>query len=225
MNEAALAVGRDPATVHLIAVTKFFPFEVAAAACAAGLTDLGENRVQELLSKQEELAGLELHPNWHLIGTLQKNKVRQIIGRTHLIHSGDSLSLLEEISRRSAAAGCESRILLQINPACEESKHGFGPDEFVSAAKAALRLPSLRIEGIMSMAPQSPDPADAMPFFQLSASLFEELCRTHLLEKPDQPQPSILSMGMSADFVQAIACGATHIRVGTAIFGPRPAVV
>jgi len=128
MDEAARASGRDPATVHLIAVTKFFPPEVAIAACAAGLTDLGENRVQEMLSKQDVLTEKGLTPNWHLIGTLQKNKVRHVIGRTDLIHSGDDLDLLREISRRSLAAQCVTHVLLQINPACEETKHGFRPD-------------------------------------------------------------------------------------------------
>lgn len=225
MDAAALAAGRDPADVHLIAVTKFFPPEVAVAACQAGLTELGENRVQEMLAKQEALASQGLTPNWHLIGTLQKNKVRQVIGRTALIHSGDSLDLLGEISRRSSAAGCITPVLLQINPACEESKHGFRPDEFTLAVETALRLPSLRIAGIMAMAPLLPDPEETLPLFRLSASLFDELCEAFRKTGATGPLPTILSMGMSEDFPQAIACGATHIRIGTAIFGPRTDVV
>lgn len=225
IDDAARASGRDPETVHLIAVTKFFPAEVAIAACAAGLTELGENRVQEMLSKQSALSEKGLKPNWHLIGTLQKNKVRHVIGRTALIHSGDDLDLLREISRRSQAADCITHVLLQINPACEETKHGFRPDEFAAAAQEALTLPGLQIDGIMAMAPLLPDPDETIPFFRLSAHMFEILCERHGQICPGRPRPSVLSMGMSEDFPQAIACGATHIRVGTAIFGPRPTAV
>jgi len=225
MDEAARTAGRDPATVHLVAVTKFFPPEVAIAACVAGLTDLGENRVQEMLAKQDALSEKGLTPNWHLIGTLQKNKVRHVIGRTALIHSGEDLDLLREISRRSQAAHCVTHVLLQINPACEETKHGFRPDEFAHAAQEALMLPGLRIDGIMAMAPLLPDPSGTTPFFELSALLFDTLVDSHNRICPGQPAPSILSMGMSEDFPQAIACGATHIRIGTAIFGPRPTVM
>lgn len=225
MDEAARAAGRDPATVHLIAVTKFFPPEVAIAACAAGLTELGENRVQEMLAKQDVLSEKGLKPNWHLIGTLQKNKVRHVIGRTALIHSGEDLDLLREISRRSQSASCVTKVLLQINPACEETKHGFRPDEFTLAAQEALMLPGLQIDGIMAMAPLLPDPSGTTPFFRMSAQLFETLVDLHDRICPGQPKPSVLSMGMSEDFTQAITCGATHIRIGTAIFGPRPTVV
>lgn len=225
IHDAALAAGRDPATVHLVAVTKFFGPEVAAAAVTAGLSDLGENRVQEMLAKQETLSQWGIEPNWHLIGTLQKNKVRQIIGRTSLIHSGDSLGLLREISKRSVAADTTTRVLLQINPARELTKHGFDPDEFTEAAAEALALPGLLICGIMSMAPQMDDASGTLPFFRLSADLHDELVRLAAKQNPTGPAPSILSMGMSEDFPQAIACGATHIRVGTALFGPRPVLL
>lgn len=225
IDDAARAAGRRPEEVHLIAVTKFFPAEVAAAACAAGLQDLGENRVQELVAKQEALAGMGLSPRWHLIGTLQRNKVKYVIGRTHLIHSGDSLELLSEISRRSVAAGIETAVLLQLNPALEASKHGFSPDGFAEAAALALRLPGLRIGGLMAMAPLVEDPELARPFFQTSRDCFETLRQLHQAACPGRPLPDVLSMGMSHDFVQAIACGATHVRIGTAIFGPRPSVV
>lgn len=225
MDEAASAAGRDPDSVHLIAVTKFFEPEVAAAAVAAGLTELGENRVQELLAKQSTLADWGLFPNWHLIGTLQKNKVRQIIGRTSLVHSGDSLDLLAEISKRSVAAGVVTRVLLQINPARETTKHGFEPAEFSSAAAEAIEMPGIFIEGIMCMAPQMEDPSQTIPYFQLSADLFRELAEMVMARKPERAAPSILSMGMSEDFPYAIACGATHIRLGTALFGPRPTLL
>ena len=211
--------------MHLIAVTKFFPPQVAAAACAAGLQDLGENRVQELLAKQDALTAQGLTPRWHLIGTLQRNKVKYILGRTHLIHSGDSIELLAEISRRSVIADVETAVLLQLNPAMEESKHGFAPDTFAQAAAMALRLPALRIAGVMAMAPLLENPEDTRPFFQASADLFQELCRLHHEICPDRLPPDTLSMGMSHDYVQAIACGATHVRIGTAIFGQRPAPV
>lgn len=221
ISAAALAADRDPAEVHLIAVTKFFPPETAAAAMHAGLTDFGENRVQELLAKQETLQSWGLEPRWHLIGTLQRNKVKYILGKTDLIHSGDSLQLLREISDRSSKAGIETKVLLQLNPAEEESKHGFKPSEFRTAAEAALKLPALQIRGLMAMAPLVENPEETLPYFKISNELFQELRRLHGKVKPEQPLPDVLSLGMSQDFEQAIACGSTHVRIGSAIFGNR----
>ncbi len=221
ISAAALAAGRDPAEVHLIAVTKFFPPETVAAAVHAGLTDFGENRVQELLAKQETLQSWGLEPRWHLIGTLQRNKVKYILGKTDLIHSGDKLQLLQEISERSSKAGIETNVLLQLNPAVEESKHGFKPSEFLAAAVDALKLPALRIRGLMAMAPLVENPEETLPYFKTSNELFQELCHLHSKVKPEQPLPDVLSLGMSQDFEQAVACGSTHVRVGSAIFGNR----
>lgn len=217
VTAAAQAAGRKPEAVTLIGVSKFFPANRAYAASCLGLADLGENRVQELLGKIAALAAAGQHPNWHLIGTLQKNKVRQIIGQTALIHSADSLPLLEEISRRSLERGLTTAVLLQVNTAGEETKHGFPPDEIAAAAEYALNLPGLNLRGLMTMAPLFDNPDDTLPVFaqaqELWASIAGKLGR--------DADFSILSMGMSRDYRQAIACGSTHVRIGTAIFGPR----
>ncbi len=215
--DAARSAGRDPAEITLIGVSKFFPASLAGAACQLGLTDLGENRVQEMLGKIDELAAAGWQPNWHQIGTLQKNKVRQIIGKTALIHSADSLSLLEEISRRSQEQGSVTAVLLQVNTAGEATKHGFTPQEAPAAAEAAMRLPGIALRGLMTMAPLLEDPAGTVPVFSATRTLFDRIAGQL---GPDMPF-DILSMGMSHDFVQAIACGSTHVRIGTAIFGPR----
>lgn len=214
---AARAAGRDPAAITLIGVSKYFPAEAAEAAVRAGLADLGENRVQELIGKQDTLAALGLMPRWHLIGTLQKNKVRFVVGRAALIHSGDSLDLLAEISRRSQQNGLVTDVLLQVNTAREHSKHGFDPEAAADAARTAALLPGLRLRGLMTMAPLCADPVLTLPTFQQTRALFDTIGR-EVLGSPDF---DCLSMGMSQDYVQAIACGATHVRIGTAIFGHR----
>ncbi len=190
------------------------------AAVQCGLTDLGENRVQEMLGKIDDLSAAGQNPNWHLIGTLQKNKVRLIIGRTYLIHSVDSESLLLEIGRRSAAQGLTTDVLLQVNTAGEETKHGFEPDELTRAAELAITVPGIRLRGLMTMAPLLADPNDTLPIFDRTRIFYEQL--TDSLK--GSTELNCLSMGMSHDYIQAIRCGATHVRIGSAIFGPRPAV-
>jgi PLP dependent protein len=214
---AAGAAGRQPEEITLVGVCKLFPASAAMAAVRLGLFDLGENRVQEMLGKIEALAQAGMQPRWHLIGTLQRNKVRQIVGRTHLIHSADSLPLLQEIGRRSQEHGLVSDVLLQVNTAAEASKHGFDPGELEQAADSAQRIAGVRLRGLMTMAPFFENPDGASPVFDQTRRLFETLAR--------QMDPAavftILSMGMSHDFRQAIACGSTLVRIGTAIFGPR----
>jgi pyridoxal phosphate enzyme (YggS family) len=215
---AAAQAGRPAADITLIGVSKLFSEHTALAAWQCGLADLGENRVQELLPKQDWLAQAGARPNWHLIGTLQRNKVRQVIGRTALIHSVDSLSLLDEISRRSQAAGLITDVLLQVNATGEASKHGFAPLELDDALAHGWRLPGVRIRGLMTMAQQTAFPEETVPVFTAVKNAFERAAR-----RPDCPDGwTVLSMGMSQDFAQAIRCGATHVRVGSAIFGPRP---
>lgn len=211
---AARDAGRDPAAITLIGVSKTMSAELAAEAFREGLSDLGENRVQELLTKQEELSRRGLHPFWHLIGTLQRNKVRQVVGKTALIHSVDSADLLDEIDRRSQTAGLRTAVLLQINTSGESSKHGFTPQQTLAAARLALRCPGIRLRGLMTMAPLSEAPETSRPVFRRAADLFAEI-------RELSDDIAILSMGMSQDYAVAIACGATHIRLGTAIFGPR----
>lgn len=216
---AALAAGRRAEEITLIGVSKFFPAELALAAVRCGLCDLGENRVQEMLAKIDALALAGEHPRWHLIGTLQKNKVRLVIGRTSLIHSVDSLALIQEIGRRSRQQNGMTDILLQVNTAAEETKHGFDPAELNAAAELAAAEPGVRLRGLMAMAPLVGDPRDALPVFSRTQDLFRQMADA--LGRP--AGLDILSMGMSHDFIQAIACGATHVRIGSAIFGPRTA--
>ncbi len=218
IRQAALAAGRDPASLTLIGVSKQFPAFAALAACRVGIRDLGENRVQDLLAKKEELAAAGEEPHWHMIGTLQRNKVKQLVGRVHLIHSVDSPALMEEISRRSQAGGLVSDILLQVNSSGEASKHGFDPDALPAAVEQARSWQGIRLCGLMTMAQLAENPDETLPVFTRTQALFERLA-----EQQGHPAAwSVLSMGMSQDYLQAIRCGATHLRIGSALFGPRP---
>ncbi len=215
ISTAARLAGRRNEEITLIGVSKFFPASTALAAFDLGLLDLGENRVQEMIDKINQLAAQGRQPHWHLIGTLQKNKVRQIMGRTQLVHSVDSLALLEEIARQSQASSIVTDILLQINTAGEASKHGFSPGTIAAAAEQAQTLSGIRLRGLMTMAPLFDNPDDTLTIFAKTRECFEKTARQVGADF------SILSMGMSLDFVQAIRCGSTHVRIGTAIFGPR----
>ena len=145
IEEAERTAGREKGSVTLIGVTKVFPVEYAEAAAMSGLKDLGENRVQELVPKIERFSSLGIDANWHLIGTLQKNKVKYIIGKNYLIHSVNSVELAEEISKRSVSNNVTSCILLQANVSGEESKHGFAPHELKPAIDKICNLPSINI--------------------------------------------------------------------------------
>lgn len=212
--------GRNPDEVTLVGVSKVFPVEYAEAAVAGGLIDLGENRVQELVPKYERLSELGLNPNWHLIGTLQKNKVKYIIGKTHLIHSVNTVDLAQEISKRSSAAGIVSDILLQANVSGEESKHGFAPDELKGVIETVSGMDGVRIRGLMTMAPIQEYDGQARKVFEQTRVIYEALKG----ENKDPEIWNILSMGMSQDYKYAIMEGSTHIRIGTAIFGDRNTV-
>ena len=211
------ACGRDPADVTLVAVTKNTTAPAALAAVRAGATDLGENRVQELLAKQEAFASASCSAHWHLIGTLQTRKVRQVIGRTVLIHSMDRLKLAYELSARSAAAGIRTSVLMQVNLAGEESKHGFSFAETDAALKEITGLPNLSLEGLMTMAPIQPGLAPAEEVFGQAAALRDRWVREGRVD-PDVFR--VLSMGMSGDYEAAIRAGSTHVRIGSALFGP-----
>lgn len=217
IDETALRAGRNPTSVHLVVVTKGFPAEDAIEACRAGATDLGENRVQEMLAKADALASAGFHPRWHLIGTLQKNKVKAVVGRTALIHSVDSLELLQEIAVRSARRGIVTDVLLQVNVSGEESKHGFDPAETMEAFRTGSAMEGVRLRGLMTMAPLAEDPEKARPVFEGLRDLHLAVWRTSAPGARDSFD--ILSMGMSHDHPVAIECGATHVRIGTAIFG------
>ena len=216
IDEALRVSGREKGSVTLIGVTKVFPVEYAEAAAVSGLTDLGENRVQELVPKVERFSSLDLDVNWHLIGTLQKNKVKYIIGKTALIHSVNSVELAEEISKRSESNNVTSRILLQANVSGEESKHGFAPHELKPAIDRIMELPSIEICGLMTMAPIEEYEGQAREVFAKTRVIYEDLKNYTGLESWN-----ILSMGMSQDYKSAVYEGSTHIRIGTAIFGNR----
>jgi len=199
--------------VTLVAVTKGFGPDAVAAALTAGLTDVGENRVQEALDKMErpECAGA----TWHLIGHLQRNKARQAAGRFALVHSIDSLELAVEVDRR-LGEGSTQRVLMQVNVAGEEQKSGCAPGEAPALAKRIAALPRLRLEGLMTLAPLTEDVDVQRRTFRALRDLRDRL------QEDDLWLPT-LSMGMSGDFAMALEEGATMIRLGTALFGPRTA--
>ncbi|TMK81166.1 MAG: YggS family pyridoxal phosphate-dependent enzyme [Actinobacteria bacterium] len=211
IEAAARNVGRDAAGVTLVAVTKEVDAAVAREAVALGLVDLGENRVKELLKKQEALPGPDVR--WHMIGTLQRNKVVQVVGRVGLIHSVDSVSLGEAIAGRAQAQGIRQGVLLEVNAGEERQKHGVAPSEAEEAARGLLDMTGLRLRGLMTVAPQG-DLDAARRAFRTLRELRDAI-------KMRAEEAIELSMGMTDDFEVAIEEGATIVRIGTAIFGAR----
>jgi len=211
---AAVTAGRHPGDVILLGVTKTHPPELCRMAVELGVEDLAENRVQELVAKRPEVAGAR----WHLVGRLQRNKVKELIGTHVLIHSVDRRSLVDELSKRAERAGVVQRILVQVNVGDDPAKGGCHLTETEALVAYARARPNLAIEGLMTIPPMPPtgvDPASAArPQF---AALREQ--RDTLRER--FPEVAHLSMGMSADLEAAVAEGATMVRVGTALFGPR----
>ena len=216
--------GRNPEDVILIAVSKLKPFSDILEACASGAAHFGENYVQELVQKIEENNHLnEVRPiQWHMIGHLQKNKVKYLIGQTALIHSVDSKSLAEQIEKEAAKKNQIVRILLEVNVAEEESKWGFTSESILQAAREISLLPHIAVLGLMTSAPITEDSETNRIYFRKLRSLAQELAENKLLaaSDPDFHVP-VLSMGMSGDFEVAVEEGATMVRVGTAIFGHR----
>lgn len=208
---AASRAGRDVSSVRLVAVSKTMPVEVIRQAVEAGVATLGENRVQEADQKIAALPGLA---SWHLVGHLQTNKAKLAVRLFNLIHSLDSLKLAQELDRHGRQAGKEVRCLIEVNLGGEESKSGTREDEIRPLLEAAGRLPHLSIQGLMTIPPMLPDPEGVRPFFRRLRSLRDTL-------HAEGYRLADLSMGMSHDFEVAIEEGATLIRIGTAIFGPR----
>lgn len=221
ISEACKEANRTLEDVTLIGVSKVFPVECAEAAFCNGINNLGENKVQELVPKYERFQELGLNANWHLIGTLQKNKVKYIIGKTHLIHSVNTVELAEEISKRSINNSIVSDILIQANVSGEESKHGFLNNEIEEAFSKIDALEGVRVRGLMTMAPIQTYDGEAQKVFEDTRILLEKL----KVNAKDSSDFNILSMGMSQDYKYAIKEGATHIRIGTAIFGDRTALL
>ena len=215
IEAAALACGRDPREIKLCAATKMNDAEAVRQAIAAGVDCCGENRVQELLQKLSQNAydGAPVH----FIGHLQTNKVKQVVGKVDLIQSVDSLRLLQAIEKEAARQGICQEILLEVNVGREESKSGFALEELPAILEKMGDFPNLKMRGLMAIPPICEKSANSVKFFQEMYNLSVDIRR----KKYDNVWVDVLSMGMSDDFREAIACGSTMIRVGTAIFGAR----
>jgi hypothetical protein len=213
--KAAARAGRDPARITLVAVTKTVPVERIREAIDAGQRVFGENRVQEAQDKVEAL-GRDVH--WHLIGHLQRNKVKFVCDLFDLIHSVDSLSLAQDINARAAQHGIVVPILMQVNIGDETTKSGVAAAETVALVQQVAALPHVAVRGLMCVPPAVEIAEHARPYFVELRSLAEQIMH----ERIPTVAMAELSMGMSHDFEVAIEEGATMVRVGSAIFGPRP---
>lgn len=211
---AAEKSGRKEEDILLVAVTKTRPVCDLNEAIDAGITDIGENKVQEIMDKYEDTKPV----NWHLIGHLQTNKVKYIVDKVSLIHSVDSLKLAEEINKRAKQHDKVMDILIQVNSAEEESKFGITTDETESMIHEILeKYDNIRIRGLMCIAPFEDDPEEVRVFFEAVKKQYDEFAKIN----HERLDFKYLSMGMSHDFEVAIQAGANLVRVGTAIFGNR----
>ena len=213
--EAAAEVGRNPSAVRLLAATKMNPPEAVREAIAAGVDVCAENRVQEFLEKNaaNAYAGCDVH----FIGHLQRNKVKYLVGAVSLIHSVDSAELLREIDRRAAALGLTQDVLLEVNIGGEASKSGVSPDALGELLAQAGEFPRARVVGLMTIPPAQTNSGENLNYFRRMYDLFVDIRR----KKYNNVLMSELSMGMSSDYADAVRCGATIVRLGTALFGPR----
>lgn len=208
------ARGRSPwhQAVTLVAVTKFHPYAAMEEAVRCGVTDVGENRVQEM---EEKFRMGPLPVRWHLQGHLQKNKVKKAVAAADLIQSGDSPELLAEIGRRASEIGKRQDVLLEFNISGEATKYGLAPEDLDAVCAAAQAIPGIAVRGLMCMAPNE-DLELTRPVFRRARGMWERM-KTLFPEG----QITVLSMGMTNDFEVAVEEGATMVRIGTAIFGPR----
>lgn len=200
--------------VEICAVTKTMPVADVNAAVAAGITHIGENRVQEICAKAPEIVG---SPHMHMIGRLQTNKVRQLVGRVSMIQSLDREELAQEISKRSVAAGVTTDALVQVSIAGEAQKGGFDPDGLYDFVRACAAMDGLAIKGLMAVMPLTDAPDTLRPYFRRMRRFFEELAR----EDIPGAEMKVLSMGMSGDCLVAAEEGSTMVRIGRGIFGSR----
>jgi pyridoxal phosphate enzyme (YggS family) len=214
INEVCKKCGRDPSEVTLIAVSKTKPLEDLKEAYDAGARDFGENKVQELTAKMPNLPS---DIRWHMIGHLQRNKVKYIAGEVELIHSVDSFRLAEEINIQAKRKKIIIPALIEINIGDEESKFGVRPDEAKELCKEISELDSIHIEGLMTVAPAADDPEKVRRYFRKMHELFLDIKSENI----DNVEMKILSMGMTNDYKVAIEEGSTMVRVGTGIFGAR----
>jgi pyridoxal phosphate enzyme (YggS family) len=212
MTKAAVAAGRDPASITLIAVSKTQSAESVRSAATAGVTDFGENYVQEALDKMDRLPDIAAH--WHFIGGLQSNKTRSVAERFDWIHSVDRLAIARRLSEQRPFHAPPLNVCLQVALVPEPTKGGLDASAVPELARRCAELPGLRLRGLMCVPPPAADPAAQRAVFARLRRLLEELNSAGL-------DLDTLSMGMSGDFESAIAEGATHVRIGTAIFGAR----
>src|SRR5438034_6738093 len=219
IERAARRAGRDPGGIALVAVSKSVPVECLREAAACGGRGFGENRVQEALAKMEVLGARAPDKiEWHLIGPLQTNKIKAAVGRFALLHAVDRLEVAERLDRAARERGLTQAILLEVNVAGEKSKHGFSPDEVVRVTERMGALKGIRVLGLMAIPPAAGAPEEARPHFRRLRMLAAE---AQALKIPGVSMRE-LSMGMSGDFEVAVEEGATLVRIGTALFGPRP---
>jgi pyridoxal phosphate enzyme (YggS family) len=212
IDAAAGRAGRDASAISLVAATKGVAVERVREAIEAGIADVGENKVQDLVAKRDVIG--ERGVRWHMIGTLQRNKVGRLAGNVALIHSVDSRELAQAIGARATRAGTRQDVLLEVNAGGEPTKHGVDTADALDAAVAVAKIDGVRLRGFMTIAPAA-DEARARAAF---ATLRELRDRASSIE----PDATELSMGMTDDFEAAIEEGSTIVRIGTAIFGPRP---
>ncbi len=208
ITAAAERAGRDPAEVTLVAVAKLHPVEAIRSAILAGVTDVGENYAQELQAKAAALEGTGVR--WHFVGRLQRNKAGVVVAVRALVHSLASLPLAQALGRRAHAAGTVARALVQVELDQRPAAHGVRPADLDGFVRAARAVEGLEVAGLMVMPAQTPDPAAARPLFRRAATLARDLGLGQL------------SMGMTDDLEVAVEEGATMVRIGTAVFGPRP---
>lgn len=214
ISQACQKSGRERADVTLIAVSKTKPVQMMEEAMRAGMRTFGENKVQEILKKQPLLPD---DTDWHLIGHLQRNKVRQITGKVSMIHSVDSLRLAEQIQKEYERQNLTAKILIEVNIAKEETKFGIMPEEAEEIVREISKMPNIRVCGLMTIAPYVEDPEQNRVHFHNLRKLLVDINRKNI----DNISMTELSMGMTGDYEIAIEEGATFVRVGTGIFGSR----
>ena len=212
IEQAARRIGRDPSEVTIVAVTKTHPIQAVRRAAEVGLKDVGENKVQEAVAKMAEWP--EAPVRWHLIGHLQRNKAKLAVGRFALIHSLDSIRLADALEQAAAAQGISQDVLVQVNVAREPQKDGVPPEDLDALVEHVAAQPHLALKGFMTMAPFTDDVAVQRATFRGLRELRDRLT-TH------DARRTMLSMGMSSDFEIAVEEGATHLRLGTVLFGER----
>mgnify|MGYP002561498875 FL=1 len=214
IDEACRQSGRNRSEVTLIAVSKTKPVEMLKEAYETGCRDFGENKVQELVDKYEVLPK---DIRWHMIGHLQRNKVKYIVDKVYLIHSVDSLRLAEEISKEAAKKNVDVNILVEVNVAGEETKFGTGCEEAKQLVRDIAQLPHVHIQGLMTIAPYVENSEENRIYFQQLKKLSVDISSENI----DNVSMKVLSMGMTGDYAVAVSEGATYVRVGTGIFGER----